>query len=75
MGLCDSWNNHSWEHGEHMEKAHIASLPKCCKSAYRDYTGQRKPHCCGGKGCQVCWMIYKAKYNPKKKTPARDKSA
>jgi len=35
--------------------------PLCCKKAHLGYKGERSPRCCGGGGCQVCWMIFKAK--------------
>jgi len=45
---------------EHQLKG-VKTLPLCCTKAYRDYSGIRKPKCCSGKGCQVCWTIYRAK--------------
>jgi hypothetical protein len=38
------------------------SLPRVCKSgAYQTYKGLVEPRCCGGSGCQVCWLIYEEK--------------
>lgn len=44
-----------------MEKNHENStewrdLPESCK--VRDYKGIRMPVCCGGSGCQRCWLKY-----------------
>lgn len=69
MASCSPWDNHSWEYGESVAEEERKKLPLCCDKAYQSYKGQRKPTCCGGKGCQVCWMIYKAKYKSKKKDP------
>lgn len=37
-----------------------AKLPKLCKG-YKKYNGIMPPKCCGGEGCQVCWLIYEVK--------------
>lgn len=44
-----------------IEKERLEELPLCCRSAYKKYNGLKKPRCCGGTGCQVCWLIHRAK--------------
>ena len=36
-------------------------LAKLCKS-WKRYMGFRPPRCSGGKGCKMCWAIYRRRY-------------
>jgi hypothetical protein len=60
MTLFDHDGGYFWT-TRFLEEERRKKLPDSCKSAYKNYTGKRKPRCCGGTGCQRCWKIYDLK--------------